>query len=234
MCAFQLNARTISKSFKTGILFKKSVDILEEVTFGIKKGETYGIVGESGTGKTTLGRIIAGLEKPSEGNIFFHGQDIHKMERKESIRFRRKVQMMFQDPEGALNPKKTIQKSLDEILGLVGISTRERALKIKDILETVGLTADVLCRYPHQLSGGENQRVVLARILLLEPEMIILDEPTSALDISVQAQILHLLRHLQERRGLSYLFISHDMDVVRFMCHGIGRLQDGRLSEVRP
>jgi len=234
MCAFQLNARTISKSFKTGILSKKSVDILEEVTFGIKKGKTYGIVGESGSGKTTLGRIIAGLERPSEGNIFFNGQDIHKMERKESVRFRRKVQMMFQDPEGSLNPKKTIQKSLDEILVLVGISSRERRQNINDILKTVGLSTDILSRYPHQLSGGQNQRVVLARILLREPEMIILDEPTSALDISVQAQILHLLKHLQDRRDLSYLFISHDMDVVTFMCQEIGRLEDGRLVGVRP
>lgn len=206
--------------------------ILEDVTFGLQEGKTFGIVGESGTGKTTLGRIIAGLEKPSSGEIFFQGQDIHRMDREDSVRFRRKVQMMFQDPEGSLNPKKTIRTSLDEILGLVGVPGRERRQKIHDILRTVGLSADVLSRYPHQLSGGQNQRVVLARILLREPEMIILDEPTSALDISVQAQILHLLKHLQDRRGLSYFFISHDLDVVKFMCHEIGRLQDGRLVDV--
>ena len=231
MCAFQLNVRTISKSFKTGILSKKSVDVLEEVTFGMRKGETYGIVGESGTGKTTLGRITAGLEKPSGGDILFNGQNIHEMERKESVLFRRKVQMMFQDPEGSLNPKKTIRTCLEEILNLVGVPRKKRSQEILEILQTVGLLPDVLPRFPYQLSGGQNQRIVLARILLREPEIVILDEPTSALDISVQAQMLHLLKHLQVRRGLTYLFISHDMEVVKFMCHDIGRLQDGRLIE---
>lgn len=203
--------------------------ILEDITLGIQKGKTSGIVGESGIGKTTLGRIIAGIVKPSSGEILFHGQDIHKMGREEFYFFRKKVQMMFQDPEGSLNPKKTISASFDEVLGLVGIPRRERTLDILEILQTVGLSSDILHRYPYQLSGGQNQRAVLARILLREPEIVILDEPTSALDISVQAQILRLLKRLQEQRGLGYLFISHDMEIVKFMCHEISRLRDSRL-----
>ena len=140
--------------------------------------------------------------------------------------------MMFQDPEGSLNSKKTIRTSLDETLGLVGIPRKKRTQEIQEILKTVGLPPDVLHRYPYQLSGGQNQRIVLARILLRKPEIIILDEPTSALDISVQAQILHLLKRLQKQRSLSYLFISHDTEIVEFMCHEISRLRDGRLVEL--
>ncbi len=205
--------------------------ILGDISFGLQKGKTFGIVGESGTGKTTLGRIIAGLEKPSSGKIFFHGQDIQVEDREASVLFRSKVQMMFQDPEGSLNPKKTIRTSLDEILGLVGIPRKKRSQEIQEILKTVGLPPDVLHRYPSQLSGGQNQRIVLARILLRKPDIVILDEPTSALDISVQAQILHLLKRLQKKRGIVYLFISHDTEIVEFMCHEIRRLRNGRLVE---
>jgi len=232
MCAFQLKAEKISKSYKRGSFFRRPSMILDSITLGIQRGKTSGIVGESGAGKTTLGRIIAGLEKPSSGKILFRGQDIHRMGRGEFSFFRKKVQMMFQDPEGSLNPKKTISTSLDEVLSLVGLSRRERRLKILEILRTVGLSSDILYRYPSQLSGGQNQRAVLARILLREPEMVILDEPTSALDISVQAQILHLLRHLQEERDLGYLFISHNQEIVKFMCHEIHFLRDGRLVEL--
>ncbi len=206
--------------------------ILGDISFGIQKGKTFGIVGESGTGKTTLGRIVAGLETPSSGRIFFYGQDIQVKDRKAFLLFRSRVQMMFQDPEGSLNPKKTIRTSLDEILGLVGIPRNKRKQEMQGIMQTVGLPQDVLHRFPYQLSGGQNQRIALARILLRNPEIVILDEPTSALDISVQAQILHLLKHLQEQRGLGYLFISHDTDIVEFMCHEIRRLRNGLLAEL--
>lgn len=137
--------------------------------------------------------------------------------------------MLFQDPEGSLNPKKTVQKSLDEILNLIKIPQGDRKSTIANILQTVRLSSEILARYPNQISGGQNQRIALARILLLEPELIILDEPTSALDISVQAQILNLLKELQVQKRLTYVFISHDRDVINFMCHDIGVIEQGNL-----
>ena len=138
--------------------------------------------------------------------------------------------MLFQDPEGSLNPKKTIQKSMDEIIDLINMPKGEKKIALANILQTVGLSSEILGRYPSQISGGQNQRIALARILLLEPEIIILDEPTSSLDISVQAQILHLLKDLQVRKNLTYIFISHDLDVIKFMCHDIGILTQGNLK----
>jgi peptide/nickel transport system ATP-binding protein len=140
--------------------------------------------------------------------------------------------MMFQDPEGSLNPKKTILKSLDEVLNLIKTPREARPAAIQNIFATVGLSEEILLRYPNQLSGGQNQRVTLTRILLLDPEIIILDEPTSALDISVQAQMLNLLKDLQQKKELTYIFISHDIDVIRFMCHDIGVIKNGRLSGI--
>jgi peptide/nickel transport system ATP-binding protein len=223
----QLEARNIEKTYESGVFAKKPKTVLKDISFKVHEGQTLGIVGESGTGKTTLGKIIMGIEKPTAGEIFFQG----KLLTKETISdFRRKVQMLFQDPEGSLNPKKTILKSLDEILDLIKMPQKKRNPAMEKIFLTVGLSPEVLTRHPNQISGGQNQRVALARILLLEPEIIILDEPTSALDISVQAQILHLLKELQKRKGLAYIFISHDRQVIRFMCSDIGTIQNGRLS----
>jgi peptide/nickel transport system ATP-binding protein len=180
-------------------------------------------------GKTTLGKIMAGIEKATSGEILFQGKSIHEMKKQEFSRFRRKVQMLFQDPEGSLNPKKTIQKSLDEILNLINLPPDERKGVVDNILQTAGISPEILARYPNQISGGQNQRIALARILLLQPEIIILDEPTSALDISVQAQILNLLKKLQELKEITYVFISHDRDVINFMCHDIGWIREGML-----
>jgi peptide/nickel transport system ATP-binding protein len=230
MCAVHLEVRNIAKTFESGLLPKKSKSVLENISFEVHLGRTFGIVGESGTGKTTLGKIIVGIEKATTGKIFFHGESLEKMTKEAFSFFRRKVQMLFQDPEGSLNPKKTIQKSLHEILNLIKTPQDDRKSALVNILHTVGLSSEVMPRYPNQISGGQNQRIALARILLLEPEIIILDEPTSALDISVQAQILNLLKHLQKQKDLTYIFISHDRDVIKFMCHDIGTIKNGNLT----
>jgi peptide/nickel transport system ATP-binding protein len=230
MCSVQLEVRNVVKTFEPGLLSKKPKTVLENISFAVDVGQTFGIIGESGTGKTTLGKIIAAIEKPTSGEIFFHGVLITQMKREEFFDFRRKVQMLFQDPEGSLNPKKTIQKSLHEILGLMKIPQRDRKTVLANILHTVGLSPEILERYPSQISGGQNQRIALARILLLDPEIIILDEPASALDISVQAQILSLLKELQKLKNLTYIFISHDRDVIKFMCHDIGIIEHGNLT----
>jgi ABC-type glutathione transport system ATPase component len=229
MCAVQLEVRNITKAFESGVMAKKSKSVLTDISFEVHRGQTIGIIGESGTGKTTLGKIMVGIEKVSSGEIFFHGQSLAEMTKHAFSGFRRKVQMLFQDPESSLNPKKTIQKALDEIMDLIHKPKSERKSALAIILQTVGLSPEILGRYPSQVSGGQNQRIALARILLLEPEIIILDEPTSSLDISVQAQILHLLKDLQEQKNLTYIFISHDKDVIKFMCHDIGILTQGNL-----
>ncbi len=233
MRAVQLEVRNISKTYERGLFSRKRTSILKDISFRVERGQTFGIFGDSGTGKTTLGKIIAAIEKPTSGEIFFRGNSLEKKMKEEFTIFRRRIQMMFQDPEGSLNPKKTIQKSLDEVLNLIEIPQGERMLAIRNILQTVGLSQEILVRYPNQISGGQNQRVTLARILLLKPEVIILDEPTSALDTSVRAQILSLLKKLQQEKDLTYVFISHDTDVVRFMCHHIGFMENGRLSMVK-
>jgi len=230
MCAVQLELRDITKTFKSSVYAKKPKSVLENISFKVHLGQSFGIVGESGSGKTTIGKIIAAVEQPTSGEIVFHGNALAKMKKTEFSFFRRKVQMLFQDPEGSLNPKKTIQKSLDEILNLIKMPLGSRKDTITNILHTVGISPEILARYPNQISGGQNQRIALARILMIEPEIIILDEPTSSLDISVQAQILNLLKELQVQKGLTYVFISHDRDVINFMCHEIGIIENGRLS----
>ncbi len=229
MCAVQLEVQKISKTFRTGLFAHKPENILENVSFKVQGGQTFGIVGESGTGKTTLGKIIAAIEKPSGGQVLYQGQSLNKITKREFSIFRKKVQMMFQDPEGSLNPKKTIQKSLEEVLNLAELPREKWTDTIKKSFQTVGLDEEILVRYPSEVSGGQNQRVALARILFLDPEIIVLDEPTSALDISVQAQILNLLKDLQRQRGLAYVFISHDMNVIKFMCHEISLIKNGQL-----
>jgi len=230
MCAVQLEAQKISKTFQAGLFTSSPEYILENISFKVQGSQTFGIVGESGAGKTTLGKIIAAIEKPTGGQIFFQGRPLREMTKREFSIFRKKVQMMFQDPEGSLNPKKTIQKSLEEVLNLAKFPRGKWKSCLKKSFQTVGLDEEILVRYPNEVSGGQNQRVALARILLLDPEIIILDEPTSALDISVQAQILNLLKDLQKQRGLTYVFISHDMEVIKFMCHEISLIENKRLS----
>ncbi len=224
-----LNAVAVSKTYDSGLIFKKYRQVLDGASLEIEEGKTFGLVGPSGSGKTTLGRIMAGLDRPSGGDVLFHGKKIAEMDRTGFFHFRRRVQVVFQDPEGSLNPRKRIETAFDEVLSLVKVPKKVREERTLAILDAVGLSEDLLCRYPNQLSGGQNQRVVIGRVLLLDPEVIILDEPTSALDISVQAQILNLLKDLQKQRGIGYLLISHDVEVVKFMAQDVGVMKEGRL-----
>ena len=214
-----LEARRITKYYTGSTLRRKAKCALTGVDLYLEEGSSVGIVGESGSGKTTLGKILAGILEPTGGRILYGRKDVSSLDKKERGDYTRSVQMMFQNPEGALNPVKRIERQFHDVCRLTGSSSRaESAGRTAGVLELVGLSQEILCRLPSELSGGQNQRVALGRILLLDPKIIILDEPTSALDISVQAQILHLLKRLQRERRLSYVFISHDPEVVDFMC----------------
>ncbi len=225
-----LRALNISKIYHDGVIFRRENRVLENVTLEVTQGRTLGLFGPSGSGKTTIARILAGLEMPSSGAVIFNGRNINEMGAAEFSAFRRSVQMVFQDPESSLNPKKSIERTLKEVLGLLRIPKEEQHDLISRTLESVGLSEEVLCRLPRQLSGGQNQRITLARALLLDPKIIILDEPTASLDVSVQAQILNLLKEIQRRRCIGYLHISHHPAVIRFMSDYVCVLHKGRLT----
>jgi len=228
-----IELQNVSYEYSKGWPRKQHQIVLSDISVKLCMGKTFGLMGHSGTGKTTLGKIVVGLMKSYSGKISFHGKDISQLKSPDWLFFRRKVQMLFQDPQGSLNPKKRIDASLRDVLKITKIPFNQQKQAIEDVLKTVGLSTDFLLRYPAQLSGGQNQRISLARILLLKPEFIVLDEPTSALDISVQAQILFLLRELQKNHGLGFLFISHDPEVIQFMSHSIGILKDGSLDIIQ-
>jgi peptide/nickel transport system ATP-binding protein len=230
MSSLSLKAENISKAFGHGGFHRRQKFVFEDISFEVQRGETLGIMGESGTGKTTLGKVVAGIEKATGGEIFFAGKPIGGLDKSEFSRFRKNVQIVFQNPEGSLNPKKTVEKSLHQVLELIEIPKEKRGEVLLDMLRLVGLSEDFLCRYPYQLSGGQNQKVALARVLLLEPDFIILDEPTSALDISVRAQILHLLKDWQAQRNTAYVWISHKRKIVDFMADRIAVLEKGQLT----
>lgn len=225
-----LKAVRIGKVYESGLIFKSQKTILQNISLELEEGQTLGLMGVSGSGKTTLGKILAGLERPTAGRVLFGGKDIQRLHKKEFTLFRRQVQMVFQDPEGSLNPRKSIEEAIHDVLGLLKIPKGEWRERSLDLLETMGLSDELLCRYPGQISGGQNQRVALGRVLLLNPRFMILDEPTSALDLSVQAQMLSLLKDLQRDRGLGYLLISHQSDVVKYMAHEIFILEEGRMK----
>lgn len=225
-----LKAEDVGKAYESGLIFKKQYQVLQGISLEMEEGKTLGLMGVSGSGKTTLGKIMAGLEKPTLGRVLFAEKDIWHLQGREFVAFRRQVQMVFQDPEGSLNPRKSIEASIHEVLGLLKIPSREWHDRTGEILEMVGLSEELLCRYPAQISGGQCQRVALGRVLLLQPRVMILDEPTSALDISVQAQILNLLKDLQKDLGLAYLLISHQPQVIRFMAHETIVLESGPIS----
>ncbi len=213
---------------------KKTVRALDNINLELKKNEIMGLVGESGCGKSTLARITLGLEKPSRGRIFFQGRDITLQDSRERRAFRQKAQMIFQDPFSSLNPKKTIFQTLREPLKIHGLcSDGNYRDRVRKLLGDAGLSdPDIENRYPHEFSGGQRQRIGLARALATDPELIIADEPTSALDVSIQAQIINLLLDLQETRGLSYLFISHDLPIIQFVSHRVTVMYRGQLMEL--
>lgn len=217
MLFISIVVESVSKSYSYGFFSKKHDVILSDISLELNKGKTVGLVGPSGVGKTTLAKIIMRLEKPTKGRVFVNNLDIWSTTKEEQGKSLNKVQMVFQDSQGSLNPKKTIQQSLFETANLMDIDLSDRGSLILEILDTVGLSSDIFCRYPHQISGGQNQRVALARILILEPEFIILDEPTSALDIAVQAQMLELLNNLQKEMNFGYLLISHNIPLIEYM-----------------
>jgi peptide/nickel transport system ATP-binding protein len=228
--ALLLSLENVGKTYKSGRMKKEPRAVLQGISLEVKSGETLGIMGPSGAGKTTLGKILAGLESPNRGQVIYKGRDLSRLDKHEFLRFRRRVQMMFQDPEGSFNPLKTLGRSFADVLKLVKRPLSRGEGVIKARLEEVGLNEDCLGQYPDQLSGGMNQRAALARILLLDPELIVLDEPTSGLDLTVQAQVLHLLRQLQRKKGIAYVLISHNIDVIRFMCSEAVVLRDGKMT----
>ena len=214
---------------------KGVVSAVDRVSITVNKGETYGLVGESGCGKSTVGRLIAGLERPSGGAIELDGRDLAKLKGRDAVRIHRDVQMMFQDSYAALDPRMRIDQILAEPMSIQKTgNARQIAERIMEILEQVGLTEEILDRYPHEFSGGQLQRIGFARSLTLAPDLIVADEPVSALDVSVQAQVLNLMKDLQQELGLSYLFISHDLAVVQYMADRIGVMYLGRIVEEGP
>lgn len=213
----------LSKSFREGLLRQRKRSALQDVSFSVEKGEMVGLAGTSGAGKTTLIRILMQLLPADSGQIFFEGHELS------GIRSRRSMQLLFQNPASALNPRMTIRESLEEPAYIHGLCGKE---KIPELLERFQLRQELLGRYPSQLSGGELQRICLARLLLLQPKLLLLDEPTSMLDVSVQAQIVRQLLDIREKTGMACLFISHDLDLLKAVCGRIGILHEGRLIEM--
>jgi len=219
-----------------GILFQRQVNAVRAVdgiSFTVNHGEILGLVGESGCGKTTAGRTIIQLEKPTSGEIVFEGVDLVSADRKELFKARRRIQMIFQDPYASLNPRMTVQEIIEEPLLIHKVGTpKERTDRAEELLEKVGLNPSYIKRYPHEFSGGQRQRIGIARALALKPDMIICDEPISALDVSIQAQIVNLLEELQEDLGLTYLFIAHDLSMVRHISHRVAVMYLGKIMEL--
>ncbi len=208
---------------------------VDDVTFSVGRGESYALVGESGCGKTTLARLGLALIRPTSGRVRFAGADVHRMRARELFAFRRRVQMVFQDPVGALDPRQRVWSAVEEPLILHGKGPPRRRLEqVARLLEVVGLSAEEGRRLPHQLSGGQRQRVVIARALALDPDLLFLDEPVSSLDVSVRAQILNLLCRIRRERGLGLVIISHDLGVVRHVADRVGVMHAGRLVEEGP
>ena len=234
-----LEVRNLKKYFPiTGgfILQRKVADIkaVDNVSFFVRRGETLGLVGESGSGKTTIGRCILQLEKPTDGEVVFEGTDITQVGRDQLRTIRRRIQIIFQDPYSSLNPRMKVLDIVGEALTIHKLvkNKREYRLRVGELLQQVGLNPDMANRYPHEFSGGQRQRIGVARALAVEPEFIVADEPVSALDVSIQAQLINLLKDLQQELGLSYLMIAHDLAIVRHVSDRIAVMYLGKLMEV--
>mgnify|MGYP000303272323 CR=1 FL=1 len=228
-----LEVKNLKKYYeiKQGLFKKVYVKAVDDVSFQIKKGETLGIVGESGCGKTTLGRCILQIPKPTDGEICFHGEPVTDANSKE---FRKKMQIVFQDPYASLDPRKTVADIIGEALDIHGLckTREERKGKVLELMKMVGLNEKFYNRYPHEFSGGQRQRIGIARALAVSPEFIVCDEPVSALDVSIQAQVINMLERLQREKQLTYLFIAHDLAVVKHISDRIGVLYLGHLVEL--
>ncbi|EPY14783.1 ABC transporter ATP-binding protein [Paenibacillus alvei] len=231
-----LEVKHLKKYFPiTSGIFNRTVGhvkAVDDISFTIKRGETFGLVGESGSGKSTVGRTIIRLLEKTEGEVKFQGIDIYGMQEKELRKLRPKMQLIFQDPYSSLNPRVRVGDAIGEALLNHGMTTKEEVRdRVLEVMEACGLSAYQYDRFPHEFSGGQRQRIGIARALILDPDLIIADEPVSALDVSIQAQIINLFRKLQKTRGLTYLFISHDLSVVEHLCDRIGVMYLGTMME---
>ncbi|TCO80105.1 peptide/nickel transport system ATP-binding protein [Plasticicumulans lactativorans] len=227
-----IRVRGLHKHFGTG---ERPVRAVEDVSFDIRPGEVLGLVGESGSGKSTIGRCVLRLLDPTRGEVHYGGQDLARLPPRALRPLRRELQIVFQDPYASLNPRLRIRDIIGEALDTHGLHRGEaRAARIAELLSLVGLPVDYADRYPHEFSGGQRQRIGIARALAVEPRFIVADEPVAALDVSIQAQVLNLLQELRERLGLTMLFISHDLDVVEYLCDRVVVLYLGRVMEIAP
>ncbi|WLR57045.1 ATP-binding cassette domain-containing protein [Mesobacillus subterraneus] len=227
-----LSVRDLKKHFTMGK--NEILKAVDGISFDIYKGETFGLVGESGCGKSTAGRTMIGLYDRTDGEVVFNGKDVHSLSEKEKFQFHKQMQMIFQDPYASLNPRSTVKEIISEPMEVHGLfpNKKERLEKIYQLLEDVGLNRDHANRYPHEFSGGQRQRIGIARALALDPDFIIADEPISALDVSVQAQVVNLLKRLQKEKGLTYLFIAHDLSMVKQISKRIGVMYLGHIVEL--
>ena len=212
------------------------VKAVDDVSFTVQAGETFGLVGESGSGKSTIGRAIVNLYQPTDGQILYQGKALSDLSKGERLDYNKDVQMIFQDPYASLNPRMKVQDIVAEGMEVHGLvsSKSERDAKVAELLASVGLSPEHALRYPHEFSGGQRQRIGIARALAVEPKFIVCDEPISALDVSIQAQIITLLQGLQEERGLTYLFIAHNLAMVKYFSDRIGMMYRGRMVELAP
>ncbi|UUV18513.1 ATP-binding cassette domain-containing protein [Fusobacteria bacterium ZRK30] len=230
-----LEIKNLKKSFGSSGVFKskKSKTVVDNISFEVKKGEIFGLVGESGCGKSTTGNLISKLLNIDDGEIIYKGRNIDRLKGRDLKNMRKNIQMIFQDPYHSLNPKKNIGWILMEPLIIHNMySKEERRKKILDMLDIAGFDKNFLNKYPHELSGGQRQRVAILAALMCEPDFVVADEAVSALDVSVQAQILNFMKKLQSKMGLTYLFISHDLNVVYYMCDRIAVMKEGKIVEI--
>ncbi|WP_337017174.1 oligopeptide/dipeptide ABC transporter ATP-binding protein [Oceanobacillus massiliensis] len=227
-----LEVKGLKKYFNMGK--DSTLQAVNDVSFHVNRGETFGLVGESGCGKSTIGRTIMGLYHKTDGEVIFDNENVHELKKKEQFEFHQKMQMIFQDPYASLNPRSTVREVISEPMEIHGLYKTKKELlnRVYELLEEVGLNRDHANRYPHEFSGGQRQRIGIARALALNPDFIIADEPISALDVSVQAQVVNLMKQLKEDKGLTFLFIAHDLSMVKQFSDRIGVMYLGNLVEL--